>query len=61
VKHNRCLIIGVGAHLPITVTDANGVTFILSDAARRNFDPANGRGLTEADVTQDAILAALNH
>ena len=61
VKHNRALIIGVGAHLPMTVTDAEGVASPLSDPARCGFDPANARGLTEADATRDAGLAALNH
>ena len=61
MKHNRGLIIGVGAHLPMTVTGAKRVASPLSDPARCGFDPANGRGLTEADATRDAILAALNH
>ena len=59
MEHNRALIVGVGADLPMTITDAKGIAAILSDPARCRFDPANVRTLTEAGATRDAILAAL--
>jgi hypothetical protein len=61
VKYNRILIIGVGADLPMTVTDAKGIASILSNPARCSFAPANVRVLTEAHTIWDAFLAALNH
>ena len=61
MKHNRGLIIGVGADLPMTITDAKGIASILSDPARCSFAPADVRVLTEAHTTWDAILAALKH
>lgn len=56
---NRALIIGAGADLPMTVTDAQGVASILADPARSSFDPANVRLLAGADAARDRILSCL--
>ena len=61
MEHNRALIIGIGADLSMTVTDAKGIASILSDPARCGFDPANVRTLTEADAFRDAIVCFFGH
>ena len=60
MNQNRALIIGVGADLPMTVTDAEGIASILADPARCGFDPASVQVLTGADATRERILAALD-
>ncbi len=60
MNQNRALVIGVGADLPMTVADAQGVASILADPTRCNFDPANVVTLTEANATRDHILAGLD-
>ena len=39
MEHNRALIIGVGADLPMTITDAKGIASILSDPAAAVLTP----------------------
>ena len=53
---NHALIVGVGADLPMTVTDAQGVAAILADPARCGFDPAHVGVPTGPDATRERIL-----
>jgi hypothetical protein len=57
---NRALIIGVGADLPVTVADAQGVASILADPGRCGFDPSNVRLLTGTDATRERVLQSLD-
>ena len=52
MNQNRALVIGIGADLPMTVTDAKGIAAILTDPLRCNFESANVRLLAEADATR---------
>ncbi|MBN2389506.1 MAG: caspase family protein [Anaerolineae bacterium] len=54
------LIIGVGADLPNTVDDANGLATILRDEGRCTYPPSQVHRLTGPQATRDAILAALD-
>ncbi len=56
---NRALVIGVGADLPDTVTDAKGLARILTDPARCAYPKANVALLTGKRATRQGILAAL--
>jgi hypothetical protein len=57
---NRALVIGVGADLPCTVQDANGIGKYLTDPQRCGFKPSNVAVLTEAKAHAKAVLAALD-
>lgn len=56
----HALIIGVGADLPTTVNDAQGLAAILTDAGRCAYPPAQVQLLTGSTATRDAILAGLD-
>ncbi len=60
IANNRALLVGVGADLPDTVTDAEGLAGILTDPSRCQYPPANVAVLTEGDATRDRVLAALD-
>ena len=53
------LIIGVGADLPVTVTDATAVAGQLRDPQRCAYDPSRVRLLTEGAATRAGILDGL--
>ncbi len=53
------LIAGVGADLPITVSDAQAIARQLADPQRCAYDPARVRLLTEGDATRAGILDGL--
>lgn len=55
----HALLVGVGADLPDTVTDAQGLAEMLRDPARCAYPPAQVHLLTGAQATGPAILAAL--
>jgi hypothetical protein len=57
---NHALIVGVGADLPMTVTDAQGIASILADPTRCGFDPAHVCVLTGREATRERILPALD-
>ena len=56
----QALIIGVGADLPNTVTDAQGVADILRDSGRCGYPAAQVTLLTEEAATREGVLAALD-
>ncbi|MDG4597350.1 MAG: caspase family protein [Candidatus Contendobacter sp.] len=60
ITNNRALLVGVGADLPSTVTDAEGLTKILTDPSRCQYPPANVAVLTEGNAARDRVLAALD-
>ncbi len=55
----HALIIGVGADLPTTVDDAQGLAEILTDAGRCAYPPEQVQLLTGPAATRDAVLSAL--
>ncbi len=57
---NRALLVGVGADLPDTVTDAEALAGILTDPSRCRYPAANVAVLTEGNATRDRVLAALD-
>jgi uncharacterized caspase-like protein len=59
-QQGHALIIGVGADLPNTVADANGLSTILRDEARCAYSPSQIHLLTGPSATRDAVLNALN-
>ncbi len=58
--NHHALIIGVGADLPNTVTDAQGVNQILTDPTRCCFAAKDVTLLTDAVATRTNILTALD-
>lgn len=59
--YGHALLVGVGADLPNTVDDAQGLAAILRDPARCAYPPGQVQAITGADATRDRILAALDH
>ncbi len=59
-EQGHALLIGVGADLPNTVDDAEGLADILTDAERCAYPPDQVQLLTGPAATRDAILAALD-
>jgi hypothetical protein len=59
-EQGHALIIGVGADLPNTVDDAEGLASILLDAGRCAYEPKRLRLLTEAEADRDSVLVALD-
>jgi len=53
-------IVGVGADLPNTVKDAQGISDILQDPERCAYEPDQVQLLTAEQATRDSILAALD-
>jgi len=60
-RDGHALIIGVGADLPDTVNDANGMTNMLRDAERCAYPSDQVLVLTEAQADRTHILAALDN
>lgn len=60
LSNNRALLIGVGADLPNTVTDAQGLASVLTDPSRCRYDKPNVTVLTERTATRARVLAALD-
>lgn len=54
------LIVGVGADLPVTVTDAQGVCELLTDPSRCAYPTSHVKLLTEAKADRTAVLTALD-
>ena len=59
-KSGHALIIGVGADLPNTIDDANGLAAILHDEGRCAYPLSQVNLLTGPQATRTAILAALD-
>lgn len=57
--HGYAVVIGVGADLPVTITDAQGVADLLCDTTRCTYPPQHVQLLTGKDAKRDAILTAL--
>lgn len=60
-KQGYALTVGVGADLPNTVQDAQGLANILKDTERCAYPPDQVQLLTETGATRVAILAALDN
>lgn len=60
-RDGHALIIGVGADLPDTVNDANGLANIIRDAGRCAYPPEQVQVLTEAQAARPHILSALDN
>ena len=60
-RDGHALIIGVGADLPDTVNDAEGIANILRDAGRCAYPPQQVQVLTETQAARPHILAALDN
>ncbi|MCB0060712.1 MAG: caspase family protein [Caldilineaceae bacterium] len=56
----HAVVIGVGADLPMTVSDAKGFAKILTDEERCAYPPTQVTVLTEEAATREAVLAALD-
>ncbi|MFP4346348.1 MAG: caspase domain-containing protein, partial [Anaerolineales bacterium] len=59
-ESGHALIIGVGADLPNTVDDAQGLATILQDKERCAYPPQQVQLLTGPEATRDAVLAVLD-
>ncbi len=58
--HGYALVIGMGADLPGTVTDAQGVAALLADPARCAYPPDQVHLLTESSARRNDVLKALD-
>jgi hypothetical protein len=58
--HGYGVIMGVGADLPVTVADAQGIADLLRDPARCAYPPDHVHLLTNADANRDNVLRALD-
>ena len=58
--HGHALVIGMGADLPVTITDATGVADFLRDPARCAYPPDQVRLLTGPAARRDDLLAAFD-
>lgn len=58
--HGHGVVVGVGADLPVTVDDAQGIADLLRDPARCAYPPDQVHLLTNADANRDNILRALD-
>jgi hypothetical protein len=59
-SHGHALIIGVGADLPATISDATGLAAIVRDPSRCAYPEQQVYVLTDAHATRSAILVALD-
>lgn len=59
-RRGYALLVGVGADLPNTSKDAQGLANILGDAERCAYPAEHIHLLTDAGATRDAVLAALD-
>jgi len=57
--HGYAVVIGVGADLPVTIADAQGVADLLCDATRCAYPPQQVQLLTGPAAKRDAVLTAL--
>ena len=57
--HGYAVVIGVGADLPVTIADAQGVAELLCDATRCAYPPQQVQLLTGPAAKRDAVLTAL--
>ncbi len=58
--HGYGVVVGVGADLPMTVNDAQGVARLLRDAGRCAYVPEQVQLLTGNQAHRDAVLGALD-
>jgi Caspase domain len=58
--HGHALIIGMGADLPNTIQDADGLAQILTDQERCAYPPGQVTLLTNEKATRAAVLSALD-
>lgn len=54
------VVVGVGADLPVTMDDAEGVADLLRDQSRCAYRPNQVELLTSEDARRDAVLSALD-
>ncbi len=59
-QHGHALIVGIGADLPNTVDDAEGLANILRDPARCAYPPQQVHTLTGENATRQAVLETLD-
>ncbi len=59
-KSGHALLIGVGADLPTTINDAQGLAAMLTDAERCAYPPEQVQCLTGPAATRAAVLTALD-
>lgn len=58
--NGHAVVVGVGADLPTTVNDAEGLASILRDPERCAYPPEQIQLLTAEQATRDHVLAALD-
>ena len=58
--HGHAVVIGMGADLPVTVVDAEGVAALLRDPSRCAYPPEQVELLTGPDARRENILNALD-
>ena len=58
--HGHALVIGMGADLPVTITDAQGVAGLLCDPGRCAYPPDQVQLLTGPAARRDDVLKALD-
>lgn len=58
--HGHALVIGMGADLPVTITDAQGIAGLLADPARCAYPPGQVQLLTGPAARREDVLAALD-
>ena len=58
--HGYALVVGVGADLKVTASDAEGFSDILTDKGRCAYPPENVKLLTESHACRDRILEGLD-
>ena len=59
--HGYGVVIGMGADLPVTITDAQGVAALLQDSARCAYPQDQLRLLTGSDARRHDVLQALDN
>lgn len=59
-RHGYAVVIGVGADLPVTIDDAQGVADLLRDPARCAYPSGHVQLLTGENARRDHILTALD-
>jgi hypothetical protein len=58
--HGHAVVIGMGADLPVTITDAQGIATLLRDPARCAYPPDRVQLLTGPGACRDDVLKALD-
>lgn len=59
-QHGYAVVVGVGADLPVTMDDAQGVAQVLRDPGRCAYQPDRVQLLTGEGARRDAVLTALD-